>query len=268
MTRDLYHPLLSDKPSWEGRRQFFRAIEKDEPRVLMTLATKVLPAFRSRADEIGVDRCQWYRLWARYAPDSEEVRRAPWHEPLVEWQREFALEAGWVSQIVTDTLTVWYRNPEEAGQAWALSSANWKDEAQIIHQPDGKLVVRHVRPPKVNVRDEDLVLDPALTSGRPRFEEKERERLRRLKLKDVGWTEYRARRSRGKHGTPAEWLLNWQIRKWPWECGIVASQHGEHQILRKEVVLFSKLIRLPLRVGRGGPAKHPPGCPCGRGGAL
>lgn len=265
MTRELHHPLLSDKPAWEGRRQFFRAIERGEPRVLAALAENVLPAFRARADEIGVDHCQWYRLWARYSPGSEEVRRAHWHEPLVAWQREFSLEAGWVSQIVVDTLTSWYRNPDEAGKAWSLYTADWKDEAQVILQPDGRLVVRHSRPPGIYITEDELLIDPALTRGRPGFEERERERLRRVKMKALGWTEYRLRKGRGKRGTPAEWLLSWQIRKWPWECGRLASLHQEHQILRKEVVLFAKLIRLPLRAGRGGPAKHRHDCPCGRG---
>lgn len=115
------------------------------------------------------------------------------------------------------------------------------------------------------MRDEELSLDSALTQGRPRFEEKERERLRLVKLKNLGWTTYRERRSRGKNGTPVEWLLGWQIRKWPWKCGVIASRHSEPQILRKEVAAFAKLIRLPLRAGKSGRAVHPLDCPCGKG---
>lgn len=265
MTRDLHHPLLSDKPAWEGRRQFFRAIELGEPQVLTALAERVFPAFKAQADTMGVGSCEWYRLWARYAPDSQEVQRAGWHAPLVEWQKEFALEAGWVAQIVIDTLTAWYRDPEQVGHRWTLAPANWRDEAQVIKEPNGRLTVRQVAPSGIRLSEEDLRLDSAQTEGRPRFEEKERERLRLVKLKKLGWISYRKRKSRGKIGTPAEWLLGWQIRKWPWECGKRASKHSEHQILRKEVAAFAKLIRLPLRAGKSGRALHPPDCPCGNG---
>ncbi len=138
---DLYHPSLSDRPAWDGRRGFFLAIERRAPEVLASLARDVYPVFRDVVDTtepktvkaptsmtLGrpmapktvilspLDQWRWYRWHLMYHPGCPLLVRAPFHDPLQAWEGKYNLVVGWVGMVACVTLVNWYKagGPPEA----------------------------------------------------------------------------------------------------------------------------------------------------------